>query len=282
MNLQKLSIGQMAELNHISEQTLRLYDKDGLLAPHCVDPSTGYRYYHIAQSAKLDLIQNMKVYGMTLRQIRAFFEGNDPAALQSLLEAQSASIDERILQLERSRSAIARTLDNYRRYEAMPKNGEIFVEFIPERHIFCHKCGLNYFEQDESGYEYMLRQLKTQLVSSNMPLAYFSNIGTIVRESRLSADELFSDEVFVFVDSSEEAERIPAAAYVCLCSSDASMEAENIHRLLRYVEARGCRICGDYLCEVIVDFPMLDFERRRMFYKIQIPVKFFGQAAQKE
>ena len=34
-----------------------------------VDPVTGYRYYHIIQSAKLDLIQNMKVYGMTLRQI---------------------------------------------------------------------------------------------------------------------------------------------------------------------------------------------------------------------
>lgn len=72
MDLQKLSIGQMAELNHISEQTLRLYDKEGLLTPHFVDPSTGYRYYHIAQSAKLDLIQNMKVYGMTLRRIKSF------------------------------------------------------------------------------------------------------------------------------------------------------------------------------------------------------------------
>ena len=65
MDLQKLSIGQMAELNHVSEQTLRLYDKEGLFVPRCVDPVTGYRYYHITQSARLDLIQNMKVYGMT-------------------------------------------------------------------------------------------------------------------------------------------------------------------------------------------------------------------------
>lgn len=41
MDLQKLSIGQMAELNHVSEQTLRLYDKEGLLVPRCVDPVTG-------------------------------------------------------------------------------------------------------------------------------------------------------------------------------------------------------------------------------------------------
>lgn len=279
MDLQKLSIGQMAELNHITEQTLRLYDKEGLLTPHSVDPVTGYRYYHITQSAKLDLIQNMKVYGMTLRQIRSFFDSNNPAALRTLLEKQTASIEERILHLRRSRSAIERTLDNYRRYEAMPKNGEIFVEFIPERRIFCHKCDMNYFESDENGYEYMLRQLKTQLVSSNMPLSYFSNIGTVIRKDRITSDKLFSNEVFVFVDDaddSEGCERIPDAAYVCLCSSEADMEAENIRKLLKYISAKNCEITGDYLCEVVVDFPMLDFERRRMFYKIQIPVRFFG------
>ena len=71
MDLEKLTIGQMAELNHVSEQTLRLYDREGLMKPRYTDPVTGYRYYHITQSARLDMIQTMKVYGMTLRQIRA-------------------------------------------------------------------------------------------------------------------------------------------------------------------------------------------------------------------
>ncbi|MEG0167424.1 MAG: MerR family DNA-binding transcriptional regulator, partial [Ruthenibacterium sp.] len=31
--MEHLTIGQMAALNHISEQTLRLYDKLGLLSP---------------------------------------------------------------------------------------------------------------------------------------------------------------------------------------------------------------------------------------------------------
>lgn len=279
MDLQKLSIGQMAELNHISEQTLRLYDKEGLLVPRCVDPVTGYRYYHIIQSAKLDLIQNMKVYGMTLRQIRSFLDSNDPAALRALLSEQAASIEERIRQLRRSQSAITRTLDNYRRYEAMPRNGEIFLEYIPERRIFRYSCDVNYFDQDESGYEYMLRQMKTNLVANNMPLSYFTNIGTIIRREHLVPDSLFSNEVFLFVDeddSSQAMETLPAASYLCLCSDEFSMEAENVRRLLDYVQTRGCEIAGDYICEVVVDFPMLDFNRRRMFYKAQIPVRFFG------
>ena len=279
MDLQKLSIGQMAELNHISEQTLRLYDKEGLLVPRCVDPVTGYRYYHIIQSAKLDLIQNMKVYGMTLRQIRSFLDSNDPAALREMLSEQAASIEERIRQLRRSQSAITRTLDNYRRYEAMPRNGEIFLEYIPERRIFRYSCDVNYFDQDESGYEYMLRQMKTNLVANNMPLSYFTNIGTIIRREHLVPDALFSNEVFLFVDegdSSQAMETLPAASYLCLCSDEFSMEAENVRRLLDYVQTRGCEIAGDYICEVVVDFPMLDFNRRRMFYKAQIPVRFFG------
>lgn len=279
MDLQKLSIGQMAELNHVSEQTLRLYDKEGLLVPRCVDPVTGYRYYHIIQSAKLDLIQNMKIYGMTLRQIRSFLDSNDPAALRALLTEQAASIEERIRQLRRSQSAITRTLDNYRRYEAMPRNGEIFLEYIPERRIFRYSCDVNYFDQDESGYEYMLRQMKTNLVANNMPLSYFTNIGTIIRREHLVPDALFSNEVFLFVDeddSSQAMETLPAASYLCLCSDEFSMEAANVRRLLDYVQTRGCEIAGDYICEVVVDFPMLDFDRRRMFYKAQIPVRFFG------
>ena len=279
MDLQKLSIGQMAELNHVSEQTLRLYDKEGLLVPRCVDPVTGYRYYHIIQSAKLDLIQNMKVYGMTLRQIRSFLDSNDPATLRALLTEQADSIEECIRQLRRSQSAITRTLDNYRRYEAMPRNGEIFLEYIPERRIFRYSCDVNYFDQDESGYEYMLRQMKTNLVANNMPLSYFTNIGTIIRREHLVPDALFSNEVFLFVDeddSSQAMETLPAASYLCLCSDEFSMEAANVRRLLDYVQTRGCEIAGDYICEVVVDFPMLDFDRRRMFYKAQIPVRFFG------
>ena len=99
MDLQKLTIGQMAQLNHVSEQALRLYDREGLLKPQYIDAATGYRYYHITQSARLDLIQNMKVYGMTLRQIRAFLDENDAEALQRLLREQAGRVDERIEQL---------------------------------------------------------------------------------------------------------------------------------------------------------------------------------------
>ena len=55
-----LKIGEMAELNHISTQTLRLYSKNKLLEPQYMDAETGYRYYTWDQCAKLDLIRALK------------------------------------------------------------------------------------------------------------------------------------------------------------------------------------------------------------------------------
>ena len=68
--MKELSIGQMARLNGLSEQTLRLYDRAGLFSPMYRDAENGYRYYDIRQSAQLDMIQHMKALGMSLKDIK--------------------------------------------------------------------------------------------------------------------------------------------------------------------------------------------------------------------
>ena len=77
-----LSIGQMARINHISIQTLRLYDKMGLLKPVAVDAGSGYRYYSILQCAKLDLIGSLKQCGLSLKEIGSYFENGNIESLE--------------------------------------------------------------------------------------------------------------------------------------------------------------------------------------------------------
>lgn len=43
----KFIIGDMAKIHNVSTQTLRYYDKIGLLNPKVVDKNNGYRYYTI-------------------------------------------------------------------------------------------------------------------------------------------------------------------------------------------------------------------------------------------
>ena len=277
MDLQRLTIGQMAQLNHISEQTLRLYDKEGLLKAQEVDLKSGYRYYHILQSARLDLIQNLKMYGLTLKQIKDILNSNNVEAIKQQLEYQEKDIDIRINQLSHAKNTLKRVLGNYKKYEALPKNGQIFLEYQSERHIYTLDCGQNFFKQDESGYEYMLRQLKQHLVSQDIPLSFFCNIGTVIRKKLLETGEIFSNEVFFFVDENGfngQCETVSAATYVCLCSDDFTKEEENARKLLNYISEMGYKIAGDYLCEAVIDFPVLEEKKRHIFSKIQIPVVF--------
>ena len=71
---QLLSIGEMAEANRVSVATLRLYDRMGLLKPSHRDEASGYRYYDIRQTSRLDIIRYMQSLGMSLAEISAMFE----------------------------------------------------------------------------------------------------------------------------------------------------------------------------------------------------------------
>ena len=48
------SIGEISRLHNLSIQTLRYYDKIGLLKPAYINKETNYRYYTIEQFVKID------------------------------------------------------------------------------------------------------------------------------------------------------------------------------------------------------------------------------------
>ena len=93
MDTKKLTIGQMAKLNHITKQTLRLYDKKGLLKPAYIDNNNGYRFYDVRQSSKLDIIQTLQAYGMTLREIKSLLKsGAEPDVKEIFIEDRKSVV----------------------------------------------------------------------------------------------------------------------------------------------------------------------------------------------
>lgn len=276
--MEKLTIGQMSKLNHISEQTLRFYNKIKLLIPDTIDEKTGYRYYSIRQSAYLDMIQYMKSLGMKLKDIQKQLELKDPALIKSILCQKSDQIDLEIQKLKYQKRAIERTLQSYQHYEASPLDGTIVIEFIPERWIYCIDTGMNCYDYGIEVYEEMLRKLKEGLISDKLPQIYFCNAGTVLRQKNLIQHRFYSSEVFVLVDhelvSDQLTVSIPASTYLCIYCNEFEKEKEYIYRLLNTVEREGYSIIGDYICEVIAEFPLLERKKRGMFLRLQIPIKF--------
>ena len=281
MNIEKLTISQMAQLNHTNSQTLRYYDKEGLLSPWITDENSNYRYYHINQSARLDMIQSLQAHGITLQKIKEHLDmiEHDPESILTLLKDHLDVIDESVYKQTRSKITISRMISNYERYNSLPSDGTIFFEYIPARKIFVTKTNINFFEHGDAGYELMLRELKGSLLASNLPIGYLSNAGTLVRKQYINAGELYSDEAFLFVDGDYDVpgmiEEIPSNMYLCICSSVIAISDEIAlaNKLLEAARDSEYKITGDYICEVVLDFPGFSASPRNTLCKIQIPVQ---------
>jgi len=271
-----LPIGKMAALNHITVQTLRHYDKIGLLKPLRVDEETGYRYYDIKQSAILDMIQYMKSLGMSLEQIREQFRKEDIEEIQDILRKQSRNIDNEIGRLHQMKRGVEACIRSYGRYLRMPDEGAITLETIPARKVFCYDGGINIYDHGLDTYEYILRELKKQVIIADLPMVYFCNVGSILRKEMIDAGKFESSEIFVFVDDDfedqEGIEVIPGGNYVCTYFHSFWNERESARRLFHHIDEQGYQIIGDYVCEVVVELPIFDNNERNMYVRLQIPV----------
>ena len=276
IDVKKMTIGEMAKINHISEQTLRLYDREGLFSPVYRDEKTGYRYYDIRQSAQLDMIRYMKALGMPLKEIRIHMKKWDMGRVRQLLRENRDAIDQKIVELNLQKRAIERTLDSYERYEAAPPDGAIVLEYIPKRQMYVKKTKINFYDYEIDEYERLLRSLKEDMTARSISSFYFANAGTILKQDNFMKRNLFSTEIFVFVDQDYVDEElitvIPAASYLCIYCDRFSKEKEYIDRLLAAIEENRYRVTGDYICEVIVEMPF-DYRERGMFLRLQVPIR---------
>ncbi|MBP1737581.1 MAG: transcriptional regulator, MerR family [Oscillospiraceae bacterium] len=277
MKLDQLSIGQMAQLNRVSEQTLRLYDRMGLLKPSQINENNRYRYYTIGQSAVLDTIQYYKHMGMSLSQIQNELEHQSTDSMRQMLRRRQAEVESEIETLLLAQKSIQRSLDNYDRYVSMPSVGQIFMEYMGERKILVFHGKYDVLENDYSHYEYNLRLFKNHLMDIGFPMSLFCNTGTMIRKKALTDESFRCNEFYVLTNDfpwpQDEIEVVPAGIYLSICCVGFDMEHDFARLLLEEVKKHHFSVAGDYLCEVIYDFPNTEKMERQFFYKIQIPIQ---------
>ena len=275
--METLTIGKMAKINGISEQTLRLYDKMGLVVPCETNKDTGYRYYNIRQCAQLDMIHYLKSLNMTLAQIKECFESGSSQSLRDILSEQKVSIEEQIKGLKQADWAIERALESFQRYDVAPKSGIPIMEFQNERYVFLYDTEINCYSYGMDYYESVLRQLRQQYDLHHLPSSYFCNVGSILRKERFENKELLATEILLFVDDTfadrEDIVTIPEGMYVCMYCDGFDHEEDAIRNLMNYVEENGYKVAGDCITEVLIEFPTFNEYDREAFLKLQVPVE---------
>lgn len=275
--MEKLSIGQMAKLNQVSIQALRLYDEMDILKPIEVNQETGYRYYDVKQSAQLDMIHYMKATGMSLKEIKDVFDHKDNLKLSDILHQHLQIIDQQINELNNQKKAVKRMIDSYNRYLKSPEDGTITLEYIEDRKIYSSMTDINFYDYGLEAYENILKNLKKDMIQQGINEVYYYNAGTTMFKDDFINQRYISNEIFVFVDHDcfyPCLQIVPASMYACMYCDDFDKEKEYIQKLYHYIEEQHWTICGDYICEVLTELPITKSNKREMFFRLQVPITF--------
>jgi Hg(II)-responsive transcriptional regulator len=107
----RFTIGRLARAAGVNIDTVRFYERQGLLHP-APRSGGGYRLYGQAEVQRLQFIRRAKALGFSLEDIAELLhlteDGQDRGQVKAIAERRVADLQQRIAELERMRSILAR------------------------------------------------------------------------------------------------------------------------------------------------------------------------------
>ena len=132
------SIGEAAKAVHTTSETLRHYDRIGLVKPGKRDEWTNYRYYTEQDIVRLNTVRALQLMDLPLQEIKKVLEYDDLEQIIDFLNRAEKKADKKIAALQYSKSKIQLTKADYERKlqgQQKQKSSGAFLKECPERVI---------------------------------------------------------------------------------------------------------------------------------------------------
>ena len=242
------SIGETAKLLGVSTQTLRFYDKEGLLKPSFIDEETGYRYYSYMQFHLIDRIKYLQGFGLSLEEIKPIIlEGSVDLLLPQLTARKLSLLDE----INRAADQI-REIEWYIRYwgylDTDGKESPFYRIRKEERFVLEVPC----YETDElSDMEIRLAEKKSQELYRD--LSYRRLYGYQLLLSDLEQGLFKPKTYFIYTRQRPSADYpdihvLPAGEYVCFRTPilKQSWDSELLRRYFAEIPAKGPAVALEF------------------------------------
>ena len=102
------SIGQVSKMFNMSYDTLRYYDKIGLVKPS-IRKENGYRYYSMKELELLDVISIAKRLNISIKDIQDIIDKENIENYINLLDKQERIIEDQIIYLKNLKDKISKS-----------------------------------------------------------------------------------------------------------------------------------------------------------------------------
>lgn len=276
MNEDYLSITEMAKLRKVTSETLRYYDRIGLLKPDHIDPNNGYRYYSVRKSEKLGVIRELRELGMSIEEIVDYFTDCNLKKSVQIMRDQYSKLQDEIKNKILLSGKIAQKLAFLGELTALRDMDEPFLEKFPERYIIT----LNKPASGPKNYIYALSELESMLTEIS-PILATDRLGVFTDERILhpgkgcvpSTPMLFMDNNNNNNNIAQYMQTIPEGYYLCFVYDKGRLEMydSRFQKIRKYMAENNLRVCGKIFQRYIIDITMTD-RRSETLMEIQVPV----------
>lgn len=137
------TIGETAKLFNISVQTLRFYDKMGLIQPKFVNPKTGYRYYAPDQFHYIDRVHYLKELGLSLKDIKDIIQSGKVEDLQFFLQKNLADRKAELANLQEMIGDLQWYINYFAYMDNQSKGDKLYITHLEERYMLSAPCSPN-------------------------------------------------------------------------------------------------------------------------------------------
>ncbi len=130
------SIGEAAKTVNMTRETLRHYDRIGLVKPSQKDKWTNYRYYTEQDIVLLHTVHALQQMDLPLKKIKEVLEYDDLQKIIDFMEEAEKKADKKIASLQYSKTKIQSAKQDYeKKLYGQQTMEQLFIKHFPERTI---------------------------------------------------------------------------------------------------------------------------------------------------
>ena len=215
MDEKRYLIGEVSKITGISKDTLRFWDKIGLLKPRYVDPRNNYRYYTYDQFWSIDVISCCRSLDIPIDTIRSILSSNSNEKVMELLLEQQKKAKQRSQYYRQVVEDISWYDEQSRMIKESAQESSVTVRRYPERAVL---YGRN--SEDTRAYHLKLQELCLSAVGN--PHTIRRGYGFLLDSSRMRDNAFIKKGEYIRFDKEilKEADPqyltwLPGGEYAC-------------------------------------------------------------------
>ncbi len=242
-----LSIGQMGKLNNLSVQTLRHYEKVGILKPSYINKETGYRYYSTKDFNTIDLIKQCRAMGLSLEEIKDVT--NNYTSLDSIvmiLENQNKIINQKIKELENIKNKV-KSLQNKIQVSLDIGINKVFIKHNEERKFIKYNFTHRFSDEFEIELRKILLEVEKDYENINAEIAFTTCYEDIRKKGEAEYKNVM---VNLGENVSYENEKIitmQKGNYLTMYLDDTYRESSKYYKIImKYIIENNIKTIGDF------------------------------------